>query len=150
MNKAFIAHDGRKTLFAKDGRRITHIRSSADDRTHGNQRQRTDVHAEQQEAVQASASIGDVGAEGATLDRGKDVATLIGRDVWHAGAVLSFGRVVKRNELSNSVTIDRGIGWGELIVHSSQILLTKEAALREAEERVDYWQCEARKLEQMP
>ena len=75
------------------------------------------------------------------------MATLIGRMAWHVGTVLSHGKIVKHDLNANSVVIERGIGSGPITVHSSQVLLTIEAAIRESEESVDYWQRRVKELE---
>jgi hypothetical protein len=74
------------------------------------------------------------------------MATLIGRECWHVGAVLSHGRIVKHNLEAVAVVIDRGPAFGPITVHATQALLTVDKALSEAEESAEYWQ---RKVEEL-
>ena len=77
------------------------------------------------------------------------MATLIGRDAWHVGAVLSNGRLTHYDATSGIAIIDRGCGFGTLAVHTSQVLLSPEAALRAARDTLDYWDSKVRELENL-
>ena len=67
------------------------------------------------------------------------MATLIGRECWHVGAVLSHGRIVKHDLAAVAVVIDRGPAFGTITVHATQALLTLAAAVKEAEDSAQYW-----------
>ena len=68
------------------------------------------------------------------------MATLIGRECWHAGAVLSHGKVMKHSLEANAVVIQTGKAFDSPItVHSSQVLLTLDAAIDAVDDAIDYW-----------
>lgn len=74
------------------------------------------------------------------------MATLIGREAWHVGAVLSHGKIVKHMPHIPAVILHRGIAFGDITIHASQALLTIDAAIKSAEESADYWACEVKRL----
>ena len=74
------------------------------------------------------------------------MATLIGRECWHVGAALSHGIITRHDLERSTVVIERGIAFGSIVVHAGQILLTLDAAIREAESSVDYWQRQVTEL----
>lgn len=75
------------------------------------------------------------------------MATLINREVWHVGAVLTHGRIVKHSLEGNYVVINTETGFSDITVHSTQALLTIDRAIEEAEEAVDYWTRKVTELE---
>ena len=58
---------------------------------------------------------------------------------------MSHGMVVKQNLESNAVTILRDSGFGEMVIPSSQLILSIEEAVKQAEEMEDYWNRQADK-----
>lgn len=77
------------------------------------------------------------------------MATLIGRECWHVGAVLSHGKIIKHDLEAVAVIIDRGVAHGPITVHATQALLTIERAIDEAEEAADYWERKVKELRRL-
>lgn len=58
---------------------------------------------------------------------------------------MTHGCVVKLNLESNSVVILRDSGFSEIVIPSSQLILSIKEAVKQAEEMEDYWNRQADK-----
>ena len=74
------------------------------------------------------------------------MATLINREAWHVGACLSYGKITKHAAHIPAVTIHRGVAFGDIVIHSSQALLSIDAAIKSAQEAADYWEHQVKEL----
>lgn len=75
------------------------------------------------------------------------MATIINREVWHVSGVMTHGIVVKQDAMdleANRVIVHRDNGFGTVPIHSSQVILTIDRAIEQAEEMADYWQQQVR------
>ena len=72
------------------------------------------------------------------------MATLVGRECWHVGAVLAHGKIVEHLLHIPAVVILTPNG--RITVHASQAKLTLREALEAVEDAADYW---GRKLSEL-
>lgn len=76
------------------------------------------------------------------------MTTMIRREVWHCSGCFSHGVITKSEPDKNRIVFQRDNGFGELVIPSSNALLSIDAAIKAAEEFEDYWSVVVRQLKE--